>query len=139
MSDPSRIAAAVLAVAVAECSQPTLSGLLRRVAQRDHAAFTAMYDLLGGEIGERVGAQLCDPRQRAAVVDATFVELWWLASAHADCSDSMAWVHAVADTRSREVLQRTEVPERDPWWAGFEAVHDSCRQQQFHALANHLR
>ncbi|HKT05313.1 MAG TPA: hypothetical protein VJT31_37835 [Rugosimonospora sp.] len=139
MPDPSRSAAGVLAATVAESPQPTLSGLVRRVAQRDQAAFADLYGLLSGEIGVRVGAQLIDPRQCAAVVYATFVELWRLAPAHADCPDSRAWVHAIADARSRELLRRREMPGRDPWWESFEAVHDSCRQQEFRALAGQLR
>jgi RNA polymerase sigma-70 factor (ECF subfamily) len=133
--NPSRSTVAVLA----QDPRRELSGLVRRVAQRDQAAFAALYGLLSGELDERVGALLNDPRRRTAVVHATFVELWRLAPAHAACPDPQAWMHAVAAARTREVLRRGEIPARDPWWASFEAVHDSCGHQQFHALASHPR
>jgi DNA-directed RNA polymerase specialized sigma24 family protein len=115
-----------------------LNGLVRGVARRDRAAFAALYDLLSGEIGVQVNAQLDNPRQRATVAHATFVELWRLAPAHAACPDARAWVHAIVAARIQEVLRCNEVLGPDPWWADFEAVHESCRRQQFQALANCL-
>jgi DNA-directed RNA polymerase specialized sigma24 family protein len=112
-----------------------LGGLARRIADRDRAAFAALYAMLGDEIRDRVGARLGDTRDHEVVTRAVFVEMWRLAPAH--CTphpDVRAWLRAIADARAGELLRSDGMAERDPWWVTFGDVHDFCREQQFHAL-----
>ena len=81
----------------------TMAELLHRVANRDEAALVSMWAALSGEIAALLRPTLPDSADVAAVLTATFTEMWWLSPMHdtAD-TDVRGWLTSIARQRGIE-------------------------------------
>jgi DNA-directed RNA polymerase specialized sigma24 family protein len=74
-----------------------------RVAQADRRAFAHLYRALRPAVAEHLRAAVPDSRDAAAIISATFVEVWWPARFHtASDVDVPAWIVGIATRRARE-------------------------------------
>ena len=81
----------------------TLIDLVRQVADADGRAFARLYHALAPAVAGNLRPTLPDPADAAAVVSATFVEVWLLARFHAAAgTDVPTWVAAIATRRAGE-------------------------------------
>ena len=80
-----------------------LRHLIVRIACRDRAAFTTLYDDTCGRLRDDLEARLGDRTWAAGVIVATYVEVWWLAGRHADPgSDTVGWMNDIVERRVAE-------------------------------------
>lgn len=92
----------IYAVPVAE----SLSDLVKRIADRDQAAFGRLYRRLVGPIFAQIGESLGSPASAVPVTRAVFVEVWRLAPVcDARRDDVLAWVTAIAARRAADRLR----------------------------------
>jgi DNA-directed RNA polymerase specialized sigma24 family protein len=81
----------------------TLTSLIERIAVGDRTALRLLYGELRETAGVQVGRTLSRNEDVHAVVDATFVEVWWLSRFHtANETDVPAWVNGIARRRAAE-------------------------------------
>ncbi|GAA2574525.1 hypothetical protein GCM10010435_57630 [Winogradskya consettensis] len=76
--------------------------LVSRIAAGDPAALRMLYGALCEAAYREIQRVLSHPHDVEAVVQATFVEVWWLARYHTQNDDIPAWVTAVAAHRAAE-------------------------------------
>lgn len=82
----------------------TLLTLTRRVTDGDPGALLELCTELGAAVRDQVRAALDAVDDISAVVSATFVEVWWLATFHrGDGTDVRAWVTGIAERRAAEL------------------------------------
>jgi DNA-directed RNA polymerase specialized sigma24 family protein len=83
----------------------SLSDLLRRVADRDQAAFGRLYRRLVRPVFAQIRESLGSPAPAVPVTRAVFVEVWRLAPVSAARGeDVLAWVSAIATRRAADRL-----------------------------------
>jgi hypothetical protein len=95
---------------------PAFVALVRRVAAGDRAALRILYNALCEPVSDQIRRGLPLPQDVRAVVDATFVEVWWMARFHVAAvadSDVLTWVLGVARQRATERLRAVGVDARD--------------------------
>lgn len=84
-------------------SKGELAALLLRVSSADHVAFASLHARLRPRLLDRLAAVPLEPADVLAVANATFVEVWWLASRWPGRdTDAIAWVFAIAARRGAE-------------------------------------
>jgi len=84
----------------------SLSDLVRRIAERDRAAFGRFYHRLVRRVYTQIHAGLGSPAAAEPVTRAVFVEVWRLAPvSHARHDDVLAWVSAIAARRTADRLR----------------------------------
>jgi len=84
--------------------------LVRRVAASDRSALRLLYIALCGAVREEAGQRLARYSDVRAVVNATFLEVWWLARFHCRPGDDvLAWV---IDIACRRAAERVRTPRR---------------------------
>ncbi len=88
-------------------SEPTLADLLRRTAQKDRAAFSALYDLLEGPLYRFLRSRLNDPFEAADISHEVFLELWNNASRFEGRSSVKTWVFGIAYRKAMDVHRRS--------------------------------
>ncbi|MDT0530966.1 hypothetical protein RM555_18405 [Micromonospora sp. DSM 115977] len=82
----------------------TVSDLVKRIGDRDQAAFGRFYRRLVRAVFTQLSDSLDSPALAVAVTRAVFVEVWRLAPGHASHHlDGLAWVNAIA---ARHVADR---------------------------------
>ena len=80
-----------------------LRHLIVRIARRDHAAFTALYDDTFNCLRDGLDLRLGDTAWADGVLAATYVEIWWLAGGHTHpASDAVAWMNEIVERRVAE-------------------------------------
>jgi hypothetical protein len=80
-----------------------LRHLIVRIARRDHAAFTALYDDTFNCLRDGLDLRLGDTAWADGVLAATYVEIWWLAGGHTHpASDAVAWMNDIVERRVAE-------------------------------------
>ena len=79
----------------------SVSDLVKRIADRDRAAFGRLYRRLVRAVFIQVCADVGSPSIAVAVTRAVFVEVWQLAPRCAGQVDGLAWVTAIAVRRAR--------------------------------------
>ncbi|MFI1988241.1 sigma factor [Actinoplanes sp. NPDC020271] len=87
--------------------------LVDRVARRDRRAFVALYEALCRPVTQVACRMLCRDEDVRAVVQGTFVEVWWMARFHTGAGTRVAaWTERIA---IRRALDRTggDDPGRD--------------------------
>ncbi|GIJ33104.1 hypothetical protein [Micromonospora sediminimaris] len=83
--------------------------LVKRVADRDRAAFGRLYRRLVRVVFIQVGEIVGRPAVAVAVTRAVFVEVWQLAPQCVEGQvDGLAWVTAIADRRAAERLREID-------------------------------
>jgi RNA polymerase sigma-70 factor (ECF subfamily) len=87
-------------------SEPTLAHLLHRTAQKDKAAFAALYDMLEGPLYRFLRSRLNDPFEAADVSHEVFLELWNNASRFEGRSSVKTWVFGIAYRKAMDVHRR---------------------------------
>lgn len=91
----------------------SVNDLVKRIADRDRAAFGRLYRRLVRAVFTQVGESVGSPSAAVAVTRAVFVEVWHLAPrCAADQVDGLAWVTAIAVRRIAERLR--EIDGRPP-------------------------
>lgn len=81
----------------------SVNDLVKRVADRDRAAFSRLYRRLVRVVFIQVSEIVGRPSVAVAVTRAVFVEVWQLAPrCAAGQVDGLAWVTAIADHRAAE-------------------------------------
>lgn len=75
--------------------------LAARVADGDRGAFRRLHQRLRDPVETCVRTSVTDPAEVAAIVSATFVEVWWMARHHRG-ADVRGWVLGIAARRSAE-------------------------------------
>lgn len=83
-------------------TEPELVALIQRVADRQTAAFRALHQALKREVHERAIQETADLIGAGRVACGTFLELWYLAAAHAKDQVIRPWVSAVVHRRADE-------------------------------------
>jgi DNA-directed RNA polymerase specialized sigma24 family protein len=111
---------------LSEIDEKTVLGLLvTRVAGGDRTAFRRLHARLHTAVCDQVAAILSRRADVPAVVNSTFVEVWWLSRHHtAPGSDIRGWIAGIATARATE-------RERGPDRAGLlppEASHVALGQ-----------
>ncbi|MEU7615791.1 hypothetical protein AB0M91_23775 [Micromonospora rifamycinica] len=97
-----------------------MNDLVKRVADRDRAAFGRLYRRLVRVVFIQVCEVVRRPSVAVAVTRAVFVEVWRLAPGSAAGQvDGLAWVTAIADRRAAERLREIDgrIP---PLGAGYD-------------------
>jgi len=113
-------------------SNAQLTRLLARTAAGDHDAFRRLYAGMALPIWLTVTASLRHPDPAAAVIHATFVEVWWLArSADRTGGTARAWLTAIAARRTLERFRAGRGPTQSP---ATEAIADTHDEQLHHEL-----
>jgi DNA-directed RNA polymerase specialized sigma24 family protein len=91
-----------------------LIALIRRVGTGDRAALQILHADLRGPVSNQACRTLSRAADVQAVVDATFVEVFWMSRFHATTDvDVLAWVLEVAAQRATERL-RIPHPQAQP-------------------------
>ena len=86
--------------------------LMRRIVAGDRAAFADLYRMLSPALEEALRAQAVDSAAAAAIISATFTEVWWMARFHTDAdADIHAWTAGVVRRRAAD---RAACAARDP-------------------------
>ncbi len=88
-------------------SEADLAHLLRRTAQKDKAAFAALYDSLEGPLFRFLRSRLNDPFEAADVSHEVFLELWNNASRFEGRSSVKTWVFGIAYRKAMDVHRRS--------------------------------
>ncbi|RKN41084.1 hypothetical protein [Micromonospora endolithica] len=84
----------------------SVDDLVKRIADRDRAAFGRLYRRLVRAVFVQVRDSVGSPSVAVAVTRAVFVEVWQLAPRHAaDQVGGLAWVTAIAARRAEERLR----------------------------------
>ncbi|MFC8850310.1 MULTISPECIES: hypothetical protein [unclassified Micromonospora] len=92
-----------------------MDDLVKRIADRDRAAFGRLYRRLVRAVFIQVCESVGSPSAAVAVTRAVFVEVWQLApSCTADQADGLAWVTAIAVRRVAERLRANDGRPPDP-------------------------
>ena len=89
---------------LAEIDDKTVLGLLvTRVAGGDKAAFRRLHARLHTAVCDQVAAVLSQRADVPAVVNSTFVEVWWLSRHHTEPgTDIRSWIAGIATARATE-------------------------------------
>lgn len=88
-------------------SEADLGHLMRRTAQRDKAAFAALYDALEGPLHRFLRSRLNDPFEAADIAHEVFLELWSNASRFEGRSSVKTWVFGIAYRKAMDVYRRS--------------------------------
>ncbi|MFI7282597.1 hypothetical protein ACIBOV_20290 [Micromonospora chersina] len=96
-----------------------MNDLVKRVADRDRAAFGRLYRRLVRVVFIQVCATAGRPSVAVAVTRAVFVEVWQLAPRYAGQVDGVAWVTAIAVRRAAERLREID-GRTSPLGAGYD-------------------
>ncbi|MGI5242278.1 hypothetical protein [Dactylosporangium sp. CA-139066] len=84
-------------------SKGEVAALLLRISSADQVAFASLHARLRPRLLDRLAAVPLEPADVLAVANATFVEVWWLASRWPGReTDAVAWVFAIAARRGAE-------------------------------------
>lgn len=87
----------------------SVNDLVKRVAERDRAAFSHLYRRLVHLVFSQVCEVVGRPSVAVAVTRAVFVEVWQLAPRRAaGHADGLAWVTAIADRRAADRLREID-------------------------------
>lgn len=88
-------------------TDPTLMGLLDRVAQRDEAALKSLYDLTSGKL-YGLALRVLDRHEWAEdALQETFLQIWRTAPDYrAALSPPMAWMGLIVRSRALDLLRR---------------------------------
>jgi hypothetical protein len=109
-----------------DVSPERLQWLIRRISDDDRDAFVELFDHLSGRLFDALRHRLPSPYLAAAIVTATFVEVWWLAGFHAgQDSDVVAWMDRIAQRR---------IAEGPPDTADVASVRARCAELELAAL-----
>ncbi|MEH0981455.1 hypothetical protein [Micromonospora sp. CPCC 205556] len=88
----------------------SVDDLVKRIADRDQAAFGRLYRRLVRAVFTQVSARVGSPSAAVAVTRAVFVEVWQLAPrCAAGQVDGLGWVTAIAVRRAEERLREIDV------------------------------
>ncbi len=80
--------------------------LLRRVAQRDHDAFAALYDRVAGLLFSNAIHMLADPREAEEVVQDVFLQIWKKAeSFNLELGNPLSWMLGITRNRCIDRLR----------------------------------
>ncbi|WP_152037813.1 hypothetical protein [Micromonospora sp. B006] len=100
----------------------SVNDLVKRVADRDRAAFGRLYRRLVRVVFIQVCEVVRRPSVAVAVTRAVFVEVWQLAPrCAAGQVDGLAWVTAIADRRAAERLREID-GRTSPLDAGYDEL-----------------
>ncbi|WIM97324.1 hypothetical protein ACTOB_000832 [Actinoplanes oblitus] len=87
------------------------SAALEAISRGSHEAFAALFDRTAKDLAADLTARLPEPRQRIAILAATYVELWWLAGCRSDAeSDTAQWINRIMDRRIADWRRDPAVP-----------------------------
>jgi len=94
--------------------QPTdFLALIRRMGMGDRAALQVLHTALREPISDRASRALSRAGDVQAVVDATFVEAFWMSRFYDPTDvDVLAWMHKIANQRATERLRLADPPIR---------------------------
>jgi hypothetical protein len=109
-----------------DVSPERLQWLIRRISDDDRDAFVELFDHLSPRLLDALRSRLSSPCLAAAIVTATFVEVWWLAGCHAGRdSDVVAWIDRIAQRR---------VGEGPPATTDVSSLRNRCAELELAAL-----
>ncbi|WP_143162783.1 sigma-70 family RNA polymerase sigma factor [Couchioplanes caeruleus] len=76
------------------------NSLLEAIARGSQEAFGVLFDRTAGVVGADLTTRLRDPEQRAAILAASYLEVWWLAGCRSGVEpDVTQWVRRILDRR----------------------------------------
>ncbi len=124
-----------------------LQGLMAQIADKNQIAFSHLYDALSPQLLGEVRSAPTTSHRAAAVVSATFIEVWTLARFHTGPGqDVAAWITEIAVRRITDRQSSDHAhsydhpaaasvgsPERQPWWTVVADAYD--RQCALHLAA----
>lgn len=94
-------------------SGPDLSGLLRRSARGDEAAFAELYDATSSRVYGLVRRVLRDPHQAEEVAQEVFLEVWRTSARYDEQRGSaQAWILTIAHRRAVDRVRAAESASR---------------------------
>jgi hypothetical protein len=77
-----------------------LSSMVDAISQGNREAFAVLVDRTAEAIGAELTATVADTRQRAAILAATYVEVWWLAGCRSSAEpDVPQWIRRILHRR----------------------------------------
>ncbi|MFD1364356.1 hypothetical protein [Actinoplanes sichuanensis] len=73
---------------------------MEAISRGSHQAFAALVDRTAEILAADLTARLTEPRQRTAILAATYVEVWWLAGRRSDAdADVKQWIGRILERR----------------------------------------
>jgi DNA-directed RNA polymerase specialized sigma24 family protein len=106
----------------------TFTSLIERMAAGDKTALRLLYGELSESAGDQVGRIFSRADDIRAVVNATFVEVWWLSRFHPTADTNVrAWVDGIAARRTAE-RHRSAPPN------GYARMHDDVSRVALEGL-----
>ncbi|MEU8241095.1 hypothetical protein AB0C07_22860 [Actinoplanes missouriensis] len=73
---------------------------MEAISRGSHQAFAGLVDRTAKILAADLTARLREPRQRTAILAATYVEVWWLAGCRSDADADLAqWISRILERR----------------------------------------
>jgi DNA-directed RNA polymerase specialized sigma24 family protein len=105
------------------------SAAMEAISRGSHQAFAGLVDRTAKNLAAGLEARLEEPRQRTAILAATYVEVWWLAGCRSDTDADVAqWIGRILE---RRIADSCRVPTD-------QAHHEPGRSRAEHELADLL-
>jgi hypothetical protein len=121
MRDP---AAHTTATRTAPATDGPLSPLMDAISQGSQEAFVVLFDRTAEAIDAELTAILADTEQRAAILAATYVEVWWMAGCRSSAEpDVPQWIRRILHRRvmaAHGLISPRTGPDRRPSRAELE-------------------
>ncbi|MFI1991090.1 hypothetical protein [Actinoplanes sp. NPDC020271] len=87
------------------------SAAIEAISRGSHEAFAALFDRTAKNLAADLAARFPEPRQRIAILAATYVEVWWLAGCRSDAeSDVTQWISHIVDRRILDCRRASAAP-----------------------------
>ncbi len=101
--------------------------MMEGISRGSRQAFATLFDRTSAIIDAELTARLRDPGQRAAILAAAYLEVWWLAGCHSGPEpDVTQWIRRILDRRvaeeHRAMAHRVQAESR-PGHAELELAH----------------
>jgi DNA-directed RNA polymerase specialized sigma24 family protein len=73
---------------------------MEAISRGSHQAFAELFDRTARTLAADLTARVAQPRQRTAILAATYVEVWWLAGCRSDAdADVVQWICRILERR----------------------------------------
>jgi hypothetical protein len=106
-----RTATALIGPAREPADDRTLPSIMDAISRGSREAFVLLFDRTAGAIGVELTACSADTEPRAAILAATYVEVWWLAGCRSSTDrDVQQWISRILHRRAMAVHRAVSSP-----------------------------